>query len=408
MNDKTQGIMAVSGSSAAIFWPGAFIFGFPGVMGPLWQNMFQVGKGPIGNTLFFVLAAVGFFMFFVGHWQERFGTRKMISIGALLCGLNAFLIAYASTLPILYLWAFLNGTASCFIYIPALTTVQRWFPEKKGLVSGIVNLAFGASAAIMAPVFGHLLNSMGYFTMNIILAGAALLMGVGAAWFTGVPEMHSNLRPKGQDIPVRPMESERSLTVIESLQTKNFWFLWLTWAFQGAAGIAMVVLSVNFGLSHGLAVPWAVMILSSFNITNGLSRIIMGFLSDKWGRTGIMSLTFFAAGCAYLILPHMNTFPALIILSAIIGFAFGTLFAVSAPLVADCFGMKHFGAILGLVFTAYGFLSGILGPSLGGYLLDLLDDNYFIVFNYLGMFCLLSGFFIRRVVPPERVRKIKV
>ena len=118
-----------------------------------------------------------------------------------------------------------------------------------------------------------------------------------------------------------------------------------------------------------------------------------------------MSLTFFAAGCAYLILPHMNTFPALIILSAIIGFAFGTLFAVSAPLVADCFGMKHFGAILGLVFTAYGFLSGILGPSLGGYLLDLLNDNYFIVFNYLGMFCLLSGFFIRRVVPPERVRK---
>lgn len=401
MTQKTRGILAVAGSALAIFWPGAFIFGFPGVMGPVWQEMFQVGKGPIGNTLFFVLAAVGLFMFFVGRWQEKFGTRKMITVGAILCGLNPFLLAQASSLSLLYLWAFINGLASCFIYIPALTTVQRWFPERKGLVSGIVNLSFGFSAALMAPLFGHLLQSLGYVSMNIALAFMALSAGIVAAQFTEMPgaQFPQGLGPGSKN---GPAPVDRSMTVKQSLKTRSFWFLWFTWAFQGAAGIAMVTLSVNFGLSKGLAVSWAVLILTAFNITNGLSRLLMGYLSDKVGRAGAMSLTFFTAGGAYLALPYLDSFPVIILLAAVIGFAFGTLFAVSAPLAADCFGLKHFGAIFGLVFTAYGFIAGVLGPSLSGYILDGTQGNYFLVFTYLGFFSLLSGFLILRVIPPQR------
>jgi MFS transporter, OFA family, oxalate/formate antiporter len=397
MNHKTRGILAVAGSSVAIFWSGAFIFGFPGVMSPVWQKMFQVGKGPIGNTLFFVLAAVGLFMFFVGRWQERIGTRKMITLGVLLCGLNPFLLAQASSLSRLYLWSFINGLASCFILIPALTSVQRWFPEKRGLVSGIVNLSFGFSAAIMSPLFNFLLQSLGYVSMNRLLACCALFTGLIAAQFTELPKSDRTPPVSGNKVGANPVISEKSLTVAESLGTKSFWFLWLTWAFQGAAGIAMVTLSINFGLSKGLTLPWAVWILTAFNITNGLSRIVMGYLSDKVSRSRAMSLTFFAAGCAYLILPYMNSLTAFILLPSAIGFAFGTLFAVSAPLASDCFGLKHFGAIFGLIFTAYGFVAGVVGPSLSGYILDGTNGNYFIVFTYLGLFCLLSGFFIRQV-----------
>jgi len=85
----------------------------------------------------------------------------------------------------------------------------------------------------------------------------------------------------------------------------------------------------------------------------------------------------------------------------VIGFAFGTLFGVSAPLATDCFGMQHFGAIFGLVFTAYGFIAGVIGPSLAGYILDATNGNFYVVFGYLGIFCLMSGVFIRFVVPPR-------
>jgi OFA family oxalate/formate antiporter-like MFS transporter len=89
------------------------------------------------------------------------------------------------------------------------------------------------------------------------------------------------------------------------------------------------------------------------------------------------------------------------ILAAFVGLSHGTLFTVSAPLVYDCFGFKHFGAIFGLVFTAYGFISGLLGPTLSGYLLDITGGDFFIVFLYLGVFCVLSGAGIRLVTQPK-------
>jgi OFA family oxalate/formate antiporter-like MFS transporter len=91
-------------------------------------------------------------------------------------------------------------------------------------------------------------------------------------------------------------------------------------------------------------------------------------------------------------------------LAAVIGFGFGTLFAVTAPLAGDCFGMAHFGAIFGLIFTAYGFLSGPPGPWLSGYILDLTQGNYTLVFSYLGLMYLASAGLILLVRPWRECR----
>jgi MFS transporter, OFA family, oxalate/formate antiporter len=404
MTNTKRGILAVTGSSLAIFWPGAFIFGFPGVMASYWQNNLQVGRGAIGNILFFVLAAVGIFMFFVGRWQEKFGTRAMVSIGAIICGLDVIFVAHASSLWTVYAWAFLMGMSSAFVYIPALTTVQRWFPMRRGLASGVVNLTFGLSAAIMAPIFRFMLEAIGYVGMNIYLGAIGLAVGLIAAQFTGLPETAAAVQPSstGQTASALP-DMDKSMTVTQSLRTSSFWFLWLTWALQGAAGIAMVTLSTTFGLSRGFDLESAVVILTAFNITNGLSRLITGYLSDIIGRNATMSFTFFAAGAAYLCLPFVGGLTALAILAAVIGFGFGALFAVSAPLAMDCFGVKHFGAIFGLVFTAYGFVAGFIGPSVSGYLLDATNGNFHAIFTYLGLFCLCSALFIRFVLPPKNL-----
>lgn len=324
-----------------------------------------------------------------------------MTIGGIVCGLNVLTIAFASNLYMLYLWAFLIGLVSCFVYIPALTTAQRWYPERKGLVSGIVNMTFGLSAAIMAPIMARMLESMGYFSMNMALGMIALVVGVVAAQLTESPESSGI---QGSDSEPRETASavlKGSLTLGESVRTKSFWFLWLTWTLQGGAGIAMVTLSTVFGLSKGFAMESAVIILTAFNIMNGFSRLLMGYFSDIVGRNTTMSITFFAAGVSYFVLPYVDNLAASAMLAAMVGLAFGTVFAVSAPLAADCFGLKHFGAIYGLIFTGYGFFSGLIGPSLGGYILDVSQGNFTIVFTYLGMFCILSGVLIRFVVPPR-------
>ena len=397
-----RGMLALIGCSAAIFWPGALTFGFPGVMAPRWQAMFHVGKGAIGNTLFFQLAALGVFMFFVGRWQERIGVRRMVTIGTILFVLNILIITFASHISMLYLWAFLNGTASSFIYTPAITSVQRWFPERRGLVSGVVNFAFGISAAIMSPLFHRMIESMGYVAMNLLVAVMALATGIVSARFTESPQQPV-AQPSTASAPRGGLRGGlgNSLTVRESVRTRSFWFLWLTWALQGASAIAMVILATPFGLARGYSMEASVAILTAFNLLNGGSRVAMGYLSDFVNRNRAMSITFLAAGGAYLFLPHVSGLTATAILAAIIGFSLGTLFAVSAPLAADCFGLRHFGAIFGLVYTAYGFVAGLLGPSLSGYLLDITNGNYTIVFSYLGLFCILSAGLICFVVPPR-------
>lgn len=403
MHYPKRGIAAIVGSSATIFWFGAFIFGFPGVMGPHWKEAFHMGQGDIGNIMFFVLAAVGICMFFVGRWQERIGIRTMITIAAVICGLDMILLGFASNPFMLYLWAFLMGAASCFVYTPGLTTVQKWFPTKRGLATGIVNLTFGISAAIMAPIFRFLHESLGYFAMTILLGIVSGVVGIVAAQFTGAPgDEECRDRSSSASVMALQQELDDSLTVAESVRTRSWRFLWLTWALQGAAGIAMVMLSVVYGLSRGFSMESAVLILTGFNCTSGLSRLISGYVSDRVGRTFIMSLTFFAAGLAYFALPHVAALWLLVALAAVIGFAFGTLFSVSAPLAVDCFGIRHFGAVLGLVFTAYGFLAAPLGPALSGYLLDVTGGNFTLVFGYLGVFCIVSSLLIRFVRPPLR------
>jgi MFS transporter, OFA family, oxalate/formate antiporter len=103
------------------------------------------------------------------------------------------------------------------------------------------------------------------------------------------------------------------------------------------------------------------------------------------------------AGAAYLLLPHVHGLPLVAFLAALVGLAFGTLFAVSAPLAVDCFGLSHFGPIFGLIFTAYGFIAGLLGPALSGFVLDISGENYLPAFTYLGALCVAAAVVIQFV-----------
>jgi OFA family oxalate/formate antiporter-like MFS transporter len=401
-----KALLAVLGSCIAIFWPGALTFGFPGVMAPIWQEMFHVGHAATGMTIFFMLASVGVFMFLVGRWQEHYGTRKMITLGIILTACSSVVAAYATSIYMVYAWAFLNGLASSFVYIPALTLVQMWYPEKKGLVSGVVSMVFGLAAAIMAPLFGKMLVTLGYQSMNLALALLTLAVGLTGAYFARAPDKEERASIAAALTSRRSARSKvpaRSMTVRESLHARSFWFLCITWTLAGAAGVSMTVLSTGYGLFRGFPLESAVLILTAFNLTNGAGRLVSGYFSDKIGRNRIMSLVFLAAGLAYFVLPWTGDLATCALLAAVVGFSFGTLFSVSAPLVADCFGLEHFGAIFGLTFAAYGFVAGPLGPTLSGYLLDRTGDNFFLVFLYLGLFWLLAAICIRQVVPPKSV-----
>jgi len=384
--------------ACAIFWPGAFIFGFPGVMSRHWQQAFNVGAGAVGQTIFFILIGTACFMYLCGRWQEKYGPAKLAALGAALCGSSVIWLGRAENMTAVYAWAFLVGASAAFIYVPALTVVQRWYPERRGLVSGFFNMAFGLAGGVMSPVFTALLSSWSYETINLVLGCVALIVGLTASTLIRFPEGHLS-RPAA-DTAIEPT----SRSVVEALKTREFWCLWLTWVLAGAAGASMLVLATGFGLARGLNLTQAVVLLTGFNLTNGIGRLLSGFFSDRLGSSRTMAVSFGCAAVAYLIMPHLEGIWLWAALAAVIGYAFGTLFAVTAPLVGDCFGMAHFGAIFGLIFTAYGFFSGPLGPWLSGYLLDYTQGNYTLVFSYLGFMYLASAGLILLVRPRRRYR----
>ncbi|HUM43785.1 MAG TPA: MFS transporter [Fervidobacterium sp.] len=398
-----KGWLSVLGCSAAIFWSGALIFGYPGLMGPYWQKLFEVDAGAIGRILTFVLISLGFFMFFAGKWHMKIGTNNSIRVGTFILIVSLLILNYAQNIYMVYIWAFLNGTASCFIYVPGLATVQKWFPQRRGLVSGIVNLVFGISAAIMSPIFNVMFHSFGYTMMNYVVIVLVLIVNLLASLVSEMPEKakltdaekaeHENLLASIQAKAAKSSQNQvmGSFTVTEALKTKSFWFIWLTWALMGAAGINMVSLSVNYSVSLGLA---GVVALTAFNITNGLSRIIAGILTDLIGGNLTGCFAFALAAIGYFLLPEFTSITGIAVLAAFVGFAFGTLFAITAPMASGIFGLENFGMIFGLIFSAYGFVGGLIGPALSGYILKTNGGNFTPVFIYLGVFCLLSAFFI--------------
>lgn len=348
--------------------------------------------------MFFLLIAVGAFMFLAGRLQMRLGVRRLMIMGGIVSTADMFLAAWAPSMAWIYAWAFILGASQCCIYISALTTVQEWFPARRGLVSGAVNLVFAGGAALMSPVFAWLLTTQGYAATVLIITAGNLVFIMAGAQFTDLPQH------RGVTLPQPPCGTAllKSMSGREAIASSAFWFFWATVACMGASGIAMVTLATNFGLSLGLDLERAVVILAVFNMGSSGSRLLMGWLSDSIERTMAMSWAFVAGGLAYLALPWLDGLWGPALLAGVVGFAFGTLFAVSAPLVVDCFGPLNFGEIFGLVFTSYGLLSGFLGPSLGGWLLDITGGDFVLVFSYLGALALSGGVLVRLVRPPSQ------
>ena len=222
MPEKRERTVILISCACAIFWPGAFIFGFPGVMSQYWQQTFNVGGSEVGQTIFFILIGATCFMYLCGRWQEKYGPAKLVALGAVLCGSSVIWLGRAGSMNAVYLWALLAGASSAFIYVPALTVVQRWYPERRGLASGFFNMAFGLSAGVMSPVFSSLLSSWSYKTINLVLGCVALIFGLTASILIRFPEMHPSAATA--DTTLEPA----SRSVAQALKTREFWCLWFT------------------------------------------------------------------------------------------------------------------------------------------------------------------------------------
>lgn len=339
-----------------------------------------------------------------GRLQDRKGPRIIATVGGLVVGAG-FLLASRSTenIAMMYLsYGVVYGMGIGFGYVCPLSAAVKWFPDKKGLVSGIAVAGFGAGAFFFTQIgkvfiddygFRSALLYLGVILALMVVAGAQLLTNPPAGW-----------SPKGFAPVVRTTGDRRKIdySCQEMIRTKCFVFLWIMFALSATAGLMMISNVKN--LSIYLDPSKTTMVVAEYQTIAGIlalfnasGRIGWGKISDKIGRTSTMKLIFliqafvlFAAAGFFFVRPtgELIQFLGLTSFASLVGFTFGGNFALFPSTTADFYGTKNLGNNYGYVFTSYGF-AGVLGALIPGILAGS-QSGFVYVFVAVGIASLVA------------------
>jgi OFA family oxalate/formate antiporter-like MFS transporter len=355
-------------------------------------------------TLVFELAifTLGIAAFFGGWWMKRKGPRVVALVAGLCYGAGVVLAGRAGgSLTLLALsYGVLSGIGLGLGYIVPVATLIAWFPDRRGMITGLAVAGFGAGALITAPVAAHLIASVGVSQTFTILGLTYFVAVSGAAlWMRTPPE---NYRPAGWQ-PSAAVQQQRSggdRTLGEALRSWQWYALWAILFLNTSAGIALIsqasplaqeVTQVSAAVAAGL--------VGLMSIANGAGRFLWSWLSDSLGRPRVFLLMFGLQAIAFVFLARVETFGTLALLAFVILLCYGGGFGTMPAFAADYFGARHVGSIYGLMLTAWG-TAGLLGPTLIAHVRQS-TGTYTAAFGLIGGAMLLSAIIPVLIRPPK-------
>ena len=363
------------------------------------------------------LACFAVAMVIAGRLLPRTGPRPLAWAGGLVLGAGYVLAGLTGGdrfLPTLLLIGVAGGCGIGLAYLVPIAVGMRWFPDRKGFITGLAVAGFGFGATLwvkLAGAWGHLLASIGLGTTFVVYGAAfAVLVLIGGVWMRFPPEgwAPAGYRPDEAGEGADAGGPDRDYTTGRMLATPQYYVILLTFVFSAGAGLMSIGLMKLFpmqammerGLSEAAASAAAGTAMAvCFSLANGIGRIVWGVVSDRLGARASLVVMTASQGVLVLLFQHMAGTPGLLYLGAtLIGFNFGGNFALFPMITAGTFGARHIGQLYGWVFLAYG-IGGIAGPIMGGRLGD--TGNFPLAFTICGAGCLLASGLIATVRPPR-------
>jgi OFA family oxalate/formate antiporter-like MFS transporter len=319
-------------------------------------------------TLTFTISifVLGISAFFGGLWLNKKGPRVVALTGGFLYGLGVLLASLsANKLWWLYLsYGLIGGTGVGFGYIVPIAVLVKWFPDRRGLITGIAVGGFGAGALVTAPVATRLIQSVGVLQTFAYLGIAYLVVTMITGYFLQNPP--GGWRPAGW-APSVAQTSQRAATdytLGEALKTWQWWALWALLFLNTSAGIS--VISQESPMFQEIAKVSAIVaagMVGVASIGNSVGRIFWAWTSDAITRRWTFVAMFLLQVGLFWILPNMPSATILTVLTFIILMCYGGGFGTMPAFTADYFGSKNVGPIYGLMLTAWGCASAF-GPLL--------------------------------------------
>ena len=356
-------------------------------------------------TLTFELAILmlGFAAFAGGLWMPRVGPRRVAITAGVCYGLGTILAGQAGgNIALMYLsYGVLGGIGLGLGYIVPLATLIKWFPDRRGMITGLAVAGFGAGALVTAPAAAYLVRSAGIASTFATLGTVYLVAVVGAALFMKNPP--EGYRPAGWQ-PAATQQSVRSMkdyTLGEALGSWQWYALWLILFLNTSAGISIISQASPMAqeMTHVTAAV-AAGLVGLISIANGSGRLIWAWLSDVIGRRQVFMTMFLVQAVVFLMLSHVESFTAMAVLSFLVLLCYGGGFGTMPAFAADFFGPGNVGSIYGLMLTAWG-VAGVLGPTVIARIREA-TGHYTDALEVIAVVMLVSAvipFFVRRSNP---------
>jgi OFA family oxalate/formate antiporter-like MFS transporter len=307
-----------------------------------------------------------------GYLVDRFSARILIALGCLLSGLGWITAAYATTLIGLYLtYGLFCGIGTGIVYVGIVGLMVRWFPDRRGLATGVVAAGYGFGAILTTFPIDTMMRESGYQHTLVVFGIILGLIGALAALAIRMPTESDTLPPPPA------MASTVGTPPSEMLRSNVFWLMFVMMTMMSTGGLMIIsqfaAFSRDFGVANitvfGLAaLPLA---LTIDRLTNGLTRPFFGWVSDRIGRENTMGIAFLmeAASVTLMVLFRDNAL-VFVILSGVVFFGWGEIFSLFPSTLTDTFGTKHATTNYGLLYIAQG-----IGSILGGPLAALLREQ---------------------------------
>lgn len=319
-------------------------------------------------TLTFTIAILmlGFAAFAGGLWMRKSGPRQVAIVAGILYGVGVFLASFSGGhLYWLYFsYGVIGGIGIGLGYIVPVATLVKWFPDKRGMITGIAVAGFGAGALITAPIASRLIASVGVLKTFAIL-GVAYFIGVTVpALFMKDPP--PDFKPAGwqPSAAQNKQRTARDYTLGEALGKWQWYALWAILFLNTSAGISIISQAAPMAqeITHVTAAVAAGMV-GIISIANGAGRFLWAWLSDAIGRRMVFLSMFLVQAVMFWMMPHVSGFGVFTTLAFIVLLCYGGGFGTMPAFATDYFGPTNVGSIYGLMLTAWGF-AGVLGPTL--------------------------------------------
>ena len=352
----------------------------------------------------FTIAIVTFAASFIlaGRMQDLRGPRICAAIGGTLVGLGFVLSSFTTSLPYLYvIFGVVVGLGNGFGYATPVPVASKWFPDKRGLVVGLMVSGYGAGSAIFGPVASSLIGSVGWRSTFQILGVLFFGMGMIGTWLLKNPP--AGYRPPGWTPAQSGAATERSArdySTSDMLKTPTFYALWVAYCLGATAGLMIISQLVPFARAAGLTAAAATFAITIGAVGNAGGRILSGWLSDTLGRLttlrAMILLSAIAMPTWFAVREEVTLF---FLLAVVVYWCYGTQLSVFASTTADFYGTRSLGMNYGLLFSAFG-VAGIIGPVIGAQVFDAFGD-YRYAFYAAGALALVAFGSLALARPPR-------